>query len=609
MAVAAALAGCGGDAPPPPQRLVDLGQGWSQGAPAQPGGWIHADAERLHGLSQGTRILPTAWLVSLEQGFLASEPLLAAANMRRLGFIVDDLGPDGTVRELTVPVGFASGTIAPFAPGGPPVDWMGFTCAACHTGQLDHEGQALRVEGGQAHHDAGAFQSEMAKAIIATGLLPWKYRRFKAKAVAAGYPADRLDADFETAYDAAWTGVWMDLTGQDKLYPTPEGHGRLDALQRIANQLFAEDLREAANNRPGEAPVSFPPLWDMWLFDRVQYNASVRQPMVRNMGEALGVRAFTSFVGADGAPNPEPQRWETSIAVRNIDWIERRYQMLPPPRWDEAVLGPLDREKVAAGRRLFEQRCAECHAVQAVIDRPLVRPDDGTEFREWHVKVVPLEGIATDPEAATAFARNRYDASKLGAKEPIGAADGLKLVTTGVKAAAYRREGILTAEEAAAVDGFGRENEVVAACGYKARPLVGIWATPPFLHNGSVRTLEDLLSEERPPRFAFGSREFDPVAVGYLDAGSATFDTALTGNDHAGHWFTDDMARPGRLGPALTGTEKGALIEYLKAATFDDYPMHTIRAAEVPPLPCSDRPRWAESETPTDDVRMLARSR
>ena len=69
------------------------------------------------------------------------------------------------------------------------------------------------------------------------------------------------------------------------------------------------------------------------------------------------------------------------------------------------------------------------------------------------------------------------------------------------------------------------------------------------------------------------------------------------------------MARPGRLGPALTGTEKGALIEYLKAATFDDYPMHTIRAAEVPPLPCSDRPRWAESETPTDDVRMLARSR
>ncbi len=62
-AIAAALAGCGGGAPTaPPRRVVDLGQGWSLAAPAEPAGWTRADAERLHGLSHGTRILPTGWL-------------------------------------------------------------------------------------------------------------------------------------------------------------------------------------------------------------------------------------------------------------------------------------------------------------------------------------------------------------------------------------------------------------------------------------------------------------------------------------------------------------------------------------------------------------------
>lgn len=592
------LAACAGG-PLPPTQVVDLGQGWSLAAPVVPAGWSRADAERLHHLSQGTRILPTAWLQALEQGFVASEPLLAPDNMRRLGFIVDDPAPAGGSRALPMPVGFAAGTMAPYAPGGPAVDWTGFTCAACHTGELRYKGVALRIEGGQAYHDAGAFQAELGRAIFATGLLPWKYRRFKAKAIAAGYPADRIDADFASAYAAARTGVRMQLLGSDQLYPTPEGHGRLDALQRIANQLFAEDLKEAANNRPGEAPVSFPYLWDIWLFDMVQYNASVRQPMVRNVGEALGVRAATSFVTGDGTPVPAPARWESSVAVRNIDWIERRYQMLEPPRWDEAVLGPLDGAKVAQGRALFGRYCQECHAIQVIADRPMVRPDDGAEFREWHVKAVPLAGIATDPVAATAFARHRYDARKLDIAEPLGAADGLRIVAEAVKAAAYRREGI-GPDEVAAVDGFGRANEVVATCAYKARPLIGVWATPPFLHNGSARTLYDLLSERRPERFAVGSREFDPVQVGYEDAGGSSFDARLTGNGHGGHWFTDETGRPGRLGPALSAAEKMALIEYLKAAELDpkgsspaSYPVVTLKAADLPPLPCRDRADWA----------------
>ena len=50
------------------------------------------------------------------------------------------------------------------------------------------------------------------------------------------------------------------------------------------------------------------------------------------------------------------------------------------------------------------------------------------------------------------------------------------------------------------------------------------------------------------------------------------FDTTRRGNSNAGHWFTNDMNRPGRIGPELTESQRGAIIEYLKRATYRDYP-------------------------------------
>ncbi|MGV8664593.1 c-type cytochrome, partial [Pseudomonas aeruginosa] len=53
---------------------------------------------------------------------------------------------------------------------------------------------------------------------------------------------------------------------------------------------------------------------------------------------------------------------------------------------------------------------------------------------------------------------------------------------------------------------------------YKSRPLNGIWGSPPYLHNGSVASLYDLLlpSDMWPRTFYPGSVEFDPVNVGYI---------------------------------------------------------------------------------------------
>jgi hypothetical protein len=127
-------------------------------------------------------------------------------------------------------------------------------------------------------------------------------------------------------------------------------------------------------------------------------------------------------------------------------------------------------------------------------------------------------------------------------------------------------------------DGIGDPGATVPA--YKARPLDGIWATAPYLHNGSVPTLYDLLSPytERPRDFWLGNREFDPVKVGYVTtqiAGAFRLVTAdartgapVRGNGNGGHLFETpgDPAhpRPGTIGPTLTPADRRALVEYLK---------------------------------------------
>jgi hypothetical protein len=94
--------------------------------------------------------------------------------------------------------------------------------------------------------------------------------------------------------------------------------------------------------------------------------------------------------------------------------------------------------------------------------------------------------------------------------------------------------------------------------------LNGIWATGPYLHNGSVPTLWDLLHpDRRPVKFTVGSREFDPVKIGYRNDPGATgpnvwvYDTTQPGNSNIGHSGE-------AFGAALSEDQKSALLEYLK---------------------------------------------
>ena len=148
-------------------------------------------------------------------------------------------------------------------------------------------------------------------------------------------------------------------------------------------------------------------------------------------------------------------------------------------------------------------------------------------------------------------------------------------------------------------EGFGMLDLPQVVPGYKARPHEGVWATPPFLHNGSVPNLYELLSpvSERSKRFFVGRREFDPVKVGYVTEPVARstsgfwYDTSIAGNRNTGHEFRQgyvpfDESKPasaqyqgGAIGPALTHEERMDLIEYLKVHRDDP----DTQPARVPP--------------------------
>src|SRR5205085_2681396 len=128
------------------------------------------------------------------------------------------------------------------------------------------------------------------------------------------------------------------------LVPTEEGFGRTDALARISNTVFGDNL-DSGNYIVGDGPVNYPTVWNIWKFDWVQYNASVSQPMARNLGEAMGVGATVSLVDPYGRGLPSDEHFWSSVLVENLHGIESHIQKLKPPRWPEEILGKIDRAK------------------------------------------------------------------------------------------------------------------------------------------------------------------------------------------------------------------------------------------------------------------------
>lgn len=362
-------------------------------------------------------------------------------------------------------------------------------------------------------------------------------------------------------------------------FPVAEGFGRSDAAGRIGNLVLGERLQQPANFRSVAAPVSFPALWDIWRFDWVQRNGSIRQPMMRNIATVIGLESRFEVLDDRGKLLPEPQRYRSSVSVRGLHCAETLLEQLRPPRWPEAIFGPVDRAKAARGKPLYEQHCARRHDAQ---------PISGS--REWRIPMIPVAEVGTDPNDAVNYAGWMVDISKLDPGDArlrqVNVGDALAYLARQVRAHKYAQAGLSPAEQAA-FDGFGRRDHMQAVVAYRARPLDGVWATPPFLHNGSVPSLDALLlpAARCPKELSLGRREFDPMHVGLVTEhrrGMFRFDTRMTGNANTGHEYGTD----------LPNADRWALIEYLKVIGED-------RPPEPPPsrwhATKGNQARWIEA--------------
>ncbi|PIR37839.1 MAG: hypothetical protein COV35_07885 [Alphaproteobacteria bacterium CG11_big_fil_rev_8_21_14_0_20_39_49] len=531
-------------------------------------GWTKEDRSFYYRASQGTFTIPLAWMKSLEQPGFGEQGLLMDPDfMSRIGFMhagENDMGP-----AQGLPIGLAvtydPETDQPF---------IGFTCAACHTGQLNYKDpdngtlKAIRIDGGASMHSLDKFRRILTSSIIETHTKPEKFERFAKRILGEGATNEQKAQLQQALKNAVERGFKTGLTEALKdIYPTEEGYGRLDALQRISNTVFGYDLEKIHNLRIGNGPVSYPHVWDIHRLDWVQWNGSVRQPMARNVGEALGVFAKLNLVDQD-------KLFDSTVPVRNLYKIEETLQKLKAPAWPEDIW-PLDEAKVEMGKKLYKQHCVSCHGEKVI---------NGTD--EWRVTMLSYDQIGTDRTTGENFENYRVDSRKIGGPAQADQAFGLHFITEKVMENRYAAEGV-TDEEKPLFDGKGRKNLVRAPCGYKARPLHGIWATAPFLHNGSVPNLYELLSpyDERSKTFDVGSYMFDPVKVG-MDTfvrNVTKFDVTQKGNSNKGHIF-DNM--PGAIGQQLTKEERFAIIEFLKSYKYGDIETEVVSRNQS--YPCSD---------------------
>ena len=136
-------------------------------------GWTDEQRQMYYHMTQGTRILPYDWFLALEMA--GSDKLFRSdASMARFRIIPNK---NTTNNPDQLPVGFAKTVLGPS--GG---TWVGFACAACHTGEITYQGKRIRIDGGPAMLDTLRFPEAMVRALGATLQDKEKWARF-AKAV------------------------------------------------------------------------------------------------------------------------------------------------------------------------------------------------------------------------------------------------------------------------------------------------------------------------------------------------------------------------------------------------------------------------------------------
>jgi hypothetical protein len=647
--------------------------------------WSTEDRHWFHHASQGTATFPVpyAWFMALEQsglhlftrpgmladprylerfGFIPSPKTVRAdaETLRRFGYAntgakttpapetVAGLRPTPVENFDGLPVGFSRMTpvINP-GTGAPDSDRIGLTCAACHTGSIRYKDVSVRFDGGAAMLELRKLESATGLAVFYTLIVPGRFDRFATRVLgpdASKAQRDELKKGLEDvgAFLKNKVVVTKKALKDKGQKDTDEGFGRLDALNRIGNQVFYTDLASAGlsgfekNLQANDAPVSFPPVWTVPWFWWAQYDASIEQPLIRNAGEALGVSALVNL-----SPDHPPDRlFSSSVALENLVRIEamlrgpdpfgrnpKDFSGLTSPKWPSHLFPGEDAwkikpERVAKGRALYAAICAECHL------GPVSDPAFDTQFPDksfwsskrwkqdpnggWILDEVQKQvaHMGTDPAQAKVLQERQVQipgfldlqpARDLGERwkcknlatysstsMPFSIA--LMIVVDKVSQKWLKDNNV---KEPAASEIWGQRSNCPNPDAtpekplYRARPLNGVWATAPYIHNGSVPSLYWMLKPqaERPKQFCLGARDFDPQDVGFKvaaggDSSCKTGQTmfmmsesngrAINGNSVLGHSFEAapeekmENYKNGVIGRTLKDDERYDLIEYLK---------------------------------------------
>jgi hypothetical protein len=561
-----------------------------------PQNWTPEQRDWFHHADQGTQTfgIPYEWFIALEQPPLSSTAsglLSDPPYLDRYGFIPDSTHPS----KPELPIGFAHGGQVLDVSGAPlrnpqtnaEMTSLGFTCAACHTGRFTYQETTVFVDGGPALTNVQNFQKAVGLSIVYTHLLPWRFARFADRVLGPG-ASDEAKSNLRKQFDDVYKQIRdvHKLEQSVKNKSVDEGFTRLDALSRIGNTVFALDLDHHENFVAYSAPVHFPHIWDASWFEWVQYNGSIQQPMTRNAGEALGVRATVNFpVAKDQFPTSSVQvntifQLEQLLAGDKPPTAENRFTGLTSPKWPDKILPPVNTNLVAEGATLYQTHCKRCH-LPATTDRdfwtaPQWLPANPAGERYLNLNMIDIARVGTDPAQAEDMKKRTVaipaslaitnDSGQVVTSDDFG--NALRQLVSAVVNRWYDSQVPPTSPAVRdKMNGF-RPDGIRALLQYKARPLDGIWATPPYLHNGSVPNLYALLSPvaERPTVFYLGNREYDPIDVGYrTEKFPAGFklNTSVRGNSNSGHEFNNGSGK-GIIGPLLTPKERRALIEYLK---------------------------------------------